>query len=284
MNRKPEEIERICKELLSGYYNNYALNVTLEEFQKFYTTMVFLTKTNPIVSFVNLQYTVVAQFSSISPQHFDIFNKKGIVTENNFDFVISQKWYGIKGRPQRFSNFLWHEFLLNWGKLSTIFIVSAVILFVVNDKSFYEQLISLLIQSATVFLSLYIIFTVSQSQTLYKDIELLKDGILQRYYSDDRHVTLLGIITIAFTFLGSGIIELTNKFDSFSQLSWVPMTMRCFRAITIAIVITMLFDTFFTVANYYLFRNRDVLERDMVADLLHDDYRKYGIHGDGKPD
>ena len=276
MSRKPEEIENICKKLLDGNYGKSALEVTLDEFQRFYTTMVYLTKSNPIVSFVNLEDVVVAQFSSISPQHFDISDRKIMLTEDDFEFVISKKWYGSQGKPQSFGNFLWHEFLLNWGKLSTIFVISALILFAINDKTFYEQLISLLIQSATVFLSLYIIFTVSQSHTLYKDIVLLKEGILQRYYRDDRNVTLLGIITIAFTFLGSGIISLTNKLDGLVQLDWATMTTRIIRAMVIAIVITMLFDTFLTVANYYLFRNRDVLERDMVADILDNDYREHG--------
>ena len=84
MSRKPEEIENICMKLLDGNYGKSALEVTLDEFQRFYTTMVYLTKSNPIVSFVNLEDVVVAQFSSISPQHFDISDRKIMLTEVRF--------------------------------------------------------------------------------------------------------------------------------------------------------------------------------------------------------
>jgi len=37
----------------------------------------------------------------------------------------------------------------------------------------------------------------------------------------------------------------------------------------------MLFDTFFIVANYYLERNRDIFERDTVADILDEEYKTF---------
>ena len=36
-----------------------------------------------------------------------------------------------------------------------------------------------------------------------------------------------------------------------------------------ALVIMLLFDTFLTVANYYLNKNSDVIERDIVEEILH---------------
>lgn len=88
MNRTSKEIENICKKLINRNVGDSALEVSHDEFQKFYTTVVHLTKTNPVVSFVNLESIVIAQFSSLSPQHFDITNSKDL-TENDFDFVVS---------------------------------------------------------------------------------------------------------------------------------------------------------------------------------------------------
>ena len=276
--RKPEEIQKICEALLIGQFGKRALDVNVDEFQKFYTTMVHLTKSNPVVSFVNLETMVVAQFSNISPQHFDIAPGKRFLTETDFDFVINRKWYGARNKPQRFGWFLWNEFLLNKRELTIIFTISALALFIIDDIVLYEQLVSLLIQSATVFLSIYIIFTVSQSQTLYRDITLFKNGILQKYYRDDRNTTLLGIITIGLTFLGSSIVSLTSKVEkTYTQVDWVMLSTRAVRAFVLAVVVVMLFDTFFAVANYYLVRNKDVLERDMVADILDEDYKEYGM-------
>ena len=276
MDRTPREIARICRELINNSIGMSALEVSLDEFRVFHETMQRLTKTVPMVSLINLESTVVAQFSNISPQHFDITHSEPL-TESLFGFAEKKCWYGPRKSPQSFSRFLLAEFLLNKWKLSVIFIASALVFFVINSAEFYQLMASFLLQSSTVFLSLYIIFTVSQSQTLYKDVSLLKIGVLHQYYRDDRNMTLLGILTIALTFLFSGLVSLTAMFDSTTQAFWALTASRLVRAVSMSIVVALLFDTFLTVANYYLDRSRDVLERDLVAAILDDDYRKHGM-------
>lgn len=276
MHRTPREIARICRELINNSIGMSALEVSLDEFRVFHETMQRLTKTVPMVSLINLESTVVAQFSNISPQHFDITHSEPL-TESLFGFAEKKCWYGPQKSPQSFSRFLLAEFLLNKWKLSVIFIASALVFFVINSAEFYQLMASFLLQSSTVFLSLYIIFTVSQSQTLYKDASLLKIGVLHQYYRDDRNMTLLGILTIALTFLFSGLVSLTAMFDSTTQAFWALTASRLVRAVSMSIVVALLFDTFLTVANYYLDRSRDVLERDLVAAILDDDYRKHGM-------
>lgn len=277
MSRSQQQIENICRKLLEGYIGDAALNVTLDEFQEFHAAILRLTEAAPEVSFVNLETIVVAQFSSVSPQHFDIVDDEPL-TEDRFDFVSKRHWYGRRDRPQGFMAFLWAEFLLNFSKLLSIFTVSATLLFLVNSDPLYELVASFLIQSATVFLSLYIIFTVAQSQSLFQDISLFRKGILQKYYTDDRNVTLLGILTIAMTFLNTGLVYALNSLESWIQGYWVGILARLIKAVFTAFVITLLFDTFFAVANYYLYRNRDVLERDITSDVLDSDYRKFGMN------
>lgn len=276
MSKSQDEIENICRNLLQGYLGEMAITVSLDEFQKFYTAIVHLTKVTPEISFVNLETTVVAQFSNISPQHFDIVDQFPL-TEESFDFISKKYWYGRSGVPQGFLKFVWAEFLQNIGKLLTIFIVSILFLFIVNSDALYELIATFLIQSATVFLSLYIIFTVAQSQTLFQDLSLFRKGILQEYYTDDRNVTLLGILTIAMTFLSSGIVYLMNVYNELIQKIWFEILSRSIKAFFTALVITLLFDTFLTVANYYLYRNRDVIERNITSDLLDSDYEKFGM-------
>jgi len=274
MIKSQDEIENICNNLVNGYLGETAITVSLDEFQKFYTTIGHITKIVPKISFVNLESTVVAQFSNISPQHFNIIGKKPL-TEENFHFVSEKHWHGRRDVPQRFLEFIWAEFLQNKGKLLTIFFVSILLLFLANSDSLYDLISTFLIQSTTVFLSLYIIFTVAQNQTLFQDLSLFRRGILQKYYTDDRNVTLLGILTIAMTFLSSGIVYLANVYNELIQKIWFEILSRAFKAFSTALVITLLFDTFLTVANYYLYRNRDVIERNITSNLLDADYKEF---------
>jgi cation transport ATPase len=279
MTRTPEQIQQMCVRLRSGEYHSQALEVTLDEFQKFHTTILHLSKTPPIVSLVNLETVVKAQFSDISPQHFDIVHN-GPLTEQHFEFALNKKWYGAEQPPQKFWPFMWEELKHNYPKLAPLFITSLILLCVVNSDPLYALMATLLIQSSTVFLSIYLIFTVAQSQTLYKDISLFKPGTLQQYYNDDRNVTLLGILTVALTFLSSGVVSLASEYISGAGLFWLQIVGRVLKALSTTIVITLLFDTFLIVADYYLDRSRDVIERDMASDILHQDFEEFSTKND----
>jgi len=276
MNRPQARIEEICQKLLDGFIGKSALEVSLPEFRQFYETMQRLGDTVPLVTLINLESVVVAQFSNISPQHFDIIGP-GPFNEEQFGFIQKWEWFGPTRPPQGFGKFLWKEILLNKGKLGIIFLISTAIFYIVNTEAFYGSTSSFLLESATVFLSLYIIFTVSQSQTLYKDSSLLRAGILHSYIRHDRNITILGILTIALTFLGSGVVTLTMMLDAANPAPWFLMTSRIFRAVFMAIVLTMLFDTFFTVASYYLDRSRVIMERDLVVDILDREYNRHHV-------
>lgn len=265
MTRTNQEIEKVCRKLLSGETGIKSLSVSLDEFQRFYSTFVNLAKKSPKVSLVNLEDRVIGQFSDISPQHFDISHKEPLIN-TDFDFIQDKKWYGSNTLPEKFTPFLIQELKQNFWKLLLVAIISFTVLFLADNDSLYELIISLLIQSSTVFLSLYIIFTVSQSQGLYSDLELFKSGVLHKYYRDDKNVTLLGILTVASTFLSSGLLYILSAYST-------SIYIQAIKSILVTVNITLLFDTFLTVANYYLERNRDLIERNIAADILDKDFQ-----------
>jgi hypothetical protein len=108
---------------------------------------------------------------------------------------------------------------------------------------------------------------------------------LQRYYTDDRNVLILGIGTIALTFLNVMFLSLLSVVvqSVSNQLPdgvwyWLEIAGQVLKALSTTIVIVLLFDTFLIVANYYLERSRDVVERDMTVNILHQDFRKFSDH------
>ncbi len=133
---------------------------------------------------------------------------------------------------------------------------------------------SLLITSSTVFLTIYLIFTVAQSQALQKDRQLFEQGVLQKYYRDDRNVTLLAILTIVLIFLNSTLLAIASQSIATTNLWYMQLSLRSGKAISTALVITLLIHSFFTVADYYLQRTRDVTERDLVARIFHEDFSR----------
>jgi hypothetical protein len=270
-NRSTSEIENICQLLLSGRMGNDPLVVKLSEFQLFYSTIVNLKKISPLIDIINLEDRVIAQFSEISPQHF-IIMEPGL-QKSNFNFASNITWYGIEKHTDKFPIFIGKEIYQKWFYVLSIFSISAILLYSIHSLSYYGQLISILIQSATVFMSIYIIFSVSQSKMLSTDKTLFISGILQKYYNDDKNVTILAIVTIAELIISSGINELLTKILS-SNIK-LENIIYIIDIIIISTGITLLFMTFETVANYYIDRSRDIIERDMISEILHNEYKKY---------
>jgi hypothetical protein len=271
--RNSREINDICVKLLNNEIGVRALDVSLEEFQNIYSTFVNLTKTIPTVTLVNANDVIVAQFSTISPQHFDIICKYTLF-EKEFEFIQKKNWFGPKIPPENFGTFIGKEIKLNGIKLLFVAILGFSLLYWVDNNNLYELLVTLLIQSSTLFLSIYMIFTVSQSKSLYKDVSLFTNGVLQKYYRDDKNITQLGIFTIVMTVLTSILIYLFSKLESLISQQWVIYFSRISKATLTTIIIILLFNTFFTITNYYLERNKDIMERDIVSEILHKQYEE----------
>ena len=268
------QLRTICENLLQRSYGYEAKELTFDEFQRLYSIMIEMRDGQvPVLSVVNLESEIFAQFSDVAPQHFLIKCPRSI-SRKSFGFVSNLLWHGTENMPESFGSFLIQEVKQNAKKILPILIVFAVLLFFANSDNLYELMTSLLITSSTVFLTIYLIFTVAQSQALQKDRQLFEQGVLQKYYRDDRNVTLLAILTIALIFLNSTLLAIASQGIASSNLWYMQLSLRGGKAISTALVITLLFHSFFTVADYYLQRTRDVTERDLVATIMHEDFSR----------
>lgn len=273
MPRTDQQLEAICTHLLGGEIGNDAVELEFEEFKRLYATMTRLRASAPRLTLVKtLGNEVFAQFSDIAPQHFIITDRQPLTPER-FGLVPNLVWYGEQKRPLTFIRFLGKELRRNLWPLLGVFIGSAVLMFAANSPSLYELMATLLIQSGTVFLSIYLIFTVSQSHRLAEDKRLFKVGITERYFRDDRNVTLLAILTIAITFISSMFVSLLDT-NWWVTIFRAPVLTAVLKAVSTAIAIAFLFDSFLTVAGYYLGRTMDVVERDVISEILHQDFEQ----------
>lgn len=275
MARTDSELRSICAHLLDGRRDPRSIAMTLDEFKRLYGHMNRMSKKPPKLSLVKLlEGEVVAQFSNIAPQRFVITHSEPLTPET-FSFDVEMSWHGSETESETFVVFLRKEFRRNWIWLSLVFLASAVLLFLADSINLYELTTTLLIQSGTVFLSIYLIFTVSQSQRLAQDQQLFEMGVTHQYFSDDKNVTTLAIFTIALTFVNSMVISILNSNPFAVDIRVVTFDSRILQAMTTAVVIMLLFNSFLTVAGYYLGRTLDVMERSVMDDILHKEYEEH---------
>jgi hypothetical protein len=225
---------------------------------------------------VNVADQAFVMFPEWSRQEIIVTSKRAI-TPSDFGYIASPTldWRGAQQAPSGFPEFILREFLANKLRTLLFFILtSATLLLIGPTKSALDTLNTLLIQASTVFLSIYLIFTVSQSERLSFDQKLFNKGILHKYYADDKNVTRFAIVTIVFVFVNAVLQYLPLLSSSLSQ-PLLSSPGRWATAIWSALTTTMLFHTFFIVADYYLERTRDLAEREHIGQILHQEYRKH---------
>lgn len=272
-NESGTDLEFICSLLLNGEVDNSAIVLTLGEFEQLYKLLVEnLENRIPKTSIINLGNELFIQFSNISPQHFLIIGKNSFVS-NDFRFLLSKNWFGINKKQKTFCGFIINEFKLNSIPLLLTITFSFIALVISNNYDIIATTSNLVMQGATIFLSIFLIFTITQNQILYKDIKLFQAGILQNFYQDDRHLATLSIFTIIATILNTLLADIFKNNCINIQIKNVEINPQWILAFTTSILIASLLNSFLAVKNYYLFRTKDVIERDLVSEIFHNEFK-----------
>ena len=277
MTWSESSLDEFGKEIIKGNLRDSPVIMELDDFKSFYSKFVSLTNRKiPDVTCINLGDQVQLIFPAYSRQEIVIReNKRKLFSLDDFSFLSIKNWLGPKKRAKKFVEFLWDELVSNKGKIIVVFLVTFIaFIFIGNDDSNFDLINSILVQASTVFFSIYLIFTVSQSERLSSDRKLFEKGILFNYYNDDRNVTLFAIITIGFAILNTLIVH----FPPIQKTLDTPLSIaygRWIISFTTAFVSSMLFHTFFIVADYYLERTRDIAEREHIGDIFHEEYCKH---------
>jgi hypothetical protein len=270
--RTDKEVLNLVRRLKNGALSDDVIEMNLEEFRKFYD--FFLRSNNrqvPLVVLVNLEDQVQVILPEWSRQEFLI---EGKFRRDDFDFVSLIDWRGAEGPATSFLEFLREELSQRtWRHLVILALGFVALVLAGPSADVYDLLSSLLIQAGTVFLSIYLIFTVSQSETLSADRKLFDKGIFHRYHSDDRNVTRFAILTIALMFVNAILAHAQPLRTTLEEpLFW--SLGRWIVAFSTSLVLTMLFHTFFIVSDYYLGRTRDIAERQHMGRIFHEEYRR----------
>lgn len=269
-----ETTTHIAEYLAAGKeYNSEPLRLSLPEFRNVYVELVrHLENRNPYAVLIFFADQVIATFPQFSKQQFTIPQMTDkFLTPDSFDFILRKQVYGLRGKLPSFGQFLISEARLYWIWLTLTFILSFIGLHLAGGKDLYETLSSLLIQSATVFVSIFLIFTVTQNTILQKDIGLFKQGLLHRYRRDDRNVAILGVLVVGLVILNSIFLALPQSLARNLSMNIYGYELNLYNfwgALTTSAIIVLLLDAFIGVVSYYLERSQDLVDRDFIREVF----------------
>jgi hypothetical protein len=274
MTMNENDLSKFAQGVVDGVLLDSSIVLKLNEFRRLYEIVLEKTRRRvPYILAIHLGDQVHLILPEYSRQEIVIEpEKRKKIRREDFSFLSLVDCRGATSPSRNFLLFLIGEIKINKIRLGLIFLISlALLIFVAPSVNNLDLANTLLIQASTVFLSIYLIFTVSQSERLSSDRKLFEKGILYRYYSDDRNITIFAILTIGLTFANTLLVHLpwiSNGLDGFSLISFS----RWVISITTSIIFTMLFHTFFVVSDYYLERTRDIAEREHIGNIFHEEF------------
>ncbi len=133
------------------------------------------------------------------------------------------------------------------------------------------QINEMLLTSVTLFLSIFLVFTVAQSAKLQEDIRLFDIGLLHKFERDDRLITIVAIASLVLSVLNVTLLGLPVSLDitAWNVLGYVitlnklSLVSPLITGLTIGTLIYC-----FLALLYYLKRMMLITNRDMSARVL----------------
>ena len=243
------------------------------QFKTVYTDIQKRTGGTPTHILLNGNWAMV-QFSSlcnhrirILPDRFLKWVKiKRALDDKDFDFALLHAEYFGERKHLTFLKFLGEELSTNWLSLIFTFIFGLIGFYaLVNSptgKDAIEKISETLLTATMLFLSVFILFTVSQNSEIIKDQYLFRKGLTHRFFRVDGFLTVLAVFSML---LCISVIMLLNVSSDIKLLGFTVNLLNVQHVIPLlsAMALTLLVDCFLSLLNYYFQRIRNVIETDL---------------------
>lgn len=275
-NRCNFSIEDTVKELLSPGDKPLLIEHSLDEFKTIYKKIQEEKPGTLVDVILNNDYCIV-QFSRLCQHRIYIkqFVKnqksKKLFSKDDFQFAsIGTRFHGLKNQITLI-DFLWEELSTNWLILLISLIIFGlsffVLTFCVAELNGIRMINELIITISTLFISVFVLFTVSQNSKFMKDNYLFKSGLAHRFFKIDKYLALLSIFPLFISVFTLGLIYFPGEIKIFNLIISIPDLRIIIFALSL-ISVSILINCFTGLVRYYFERVRYVYEKRLNKEIL----------------
>lgn len=193
------------------------------------------------------------------------------VKTEDFDFDFAAEFKGNLS-PIPLRGFIWTEVRMNWWIL---FSVGAVLWFLLkHDSSLSVSIVinQMVVEAYAVFISIFILFTVSQNREFLSSPELLRDGTTYILLQNDRFVTMTAILGLVLAIFGTALsadfAESIGIYLGKSVLLDFLNPGFLSRTFTVAAAV-LLVDCLLSISRYYLKIYRTLVDAQVYRQFRH---------------
>ena len=278
-----DEPSTVLKEILSADRQKAGFTLSVQCFREVFLGIQQEYPGTPVDIVLNGDWAM-AQFSRISNQRIRILPvfttrlrhiEPQVLSEDDFDFAaLYATFYGAR-KPLSFLAFLREELSANPFKLLIVFLATFFIFFLISSNGNITKLIpinELIITSITLFLSIFLLFTVSQNLEKSQNLMFFSTGLTHRFFSVDRYVAIIAILALLLGFFNVVLAEIlpNHNWALFKYTIQTPdsLELTIIASLSTALATTLLVDSFLALTNYYFYRVRYLVEQELTRQLL----------------
>lgn len=274
----------VIKAMLSPSDPPQMFTLGLSGFQEVYQEVQRTVGSTPVDIVLNGDWAV-AQFSQLCNHRIRVLQDppsnllsrvthKRALTERDFEFSsLHSEFYGARTHLS-FLSFLAEELSASWLPLAFIMIILwTVFQFLVNTASTsleaLEKVNELLLTATTLYLSIFLLFTISQNSDLVKDPYLFRKGLTHRFFRVDQLLAFLAVVVICISIINTIILNIPSPISlSLLGRTFTLPVVTAVAPFLSAAGVTILADCFLAFIRYYFRRVRYIIERELTKDLL----------------
>lgn len=272
----------VVADILASTRTKPGFNLSVSSFRTVYEGIQKRVPGTPVDIVLNGDWAL-AQFTRISNQRLRIVQDRGtsrlarfrgsnLLSEDDFEFaLLHAEIHGVR-RPLTFRAFVGEELSSHPILLLITLTISFLVCWIISTSGGAETLSKineLLITAATIYLSIFLLFTVSQNINTLSNLYLFEKGLTYRFLAIDRYIGILVLSVILICSTSVVLIALeSGKNLVIFQYSFQPPDFSLVVAALTAIALTVLVDSFVALIQYYFTRVRYLMEQDLTGRLL----------------
>lgn len=291
---KESEIEEYILQLKNN--ENKYVELNLQDFKQLYFIILdkkVLSRHTAVIIFV--EKNVDLMFIESPHFRFNIKNHSKHFTLKDFDFVIDFTCYGSYNEKYTFSNFIKDEISLNGKKLLITFSLFAALTLLALDYIAIRTLNELTLTSITIFLSIFLLFIVSQ-KNITNNMGLFKNGYIFDLIQTDKYILNIAVVVLLLSIsnIGLTLISCNNLFQIMDALSTaklkytlllllkennnsILLIKKTIIAVLTALNVTLITECYISIFQYYFEREKVVNLTEVSNQLFEKESKKYSI-------
>jgi hypothetical protein len=195
--------------------------------------------------------------------------KRRSLTPKDFEIVLEAKPEG-NIRPITTFAFIWTELRRNGIVLLLIGVTLSLLLRFDDDLSITTTINQMLVEANALFISIFVLFTVSQNRDHLVVRELSRRGLIHQLMQNDKYIALLSVSSLLMAFVSTTAVSIGRSASPFVTIPLVNITLNLHfwsRAVT-AISLVLLVDCFLSIINYYVRVMTKTIETKMINEWI----------------